>query len=67
MGNLAILARFPEKKRFANENAGKIFLDFVSAIPQTGQNSGYIRCRLVDCVLFDVRLAGVQKFMDNYV
>ena len=28
-----ILARFPENTRFANENAGKRFLDFVSAIP----------------------------------
>jgi hypothetical protein len=33
MGNLAILARFPEKMRLVNENAGEEFLDFVSAIP----------------------------------
>ena len=60
IGNPKILARFPKKMRFANENAGKRFLDFASAIPQTGQNPGYIRRGLVDCLFVLVRLAGVQ-------
>jgi hypothetical protein len=67
IGNPKILSRFFEKMRFAKENAGKRFLGICSAIPQTGQNSGDVRRRLVDCLFVLVRLASVQKLMDDNI